>query len=69
MKPPSRPWIPRVERWVQDVELKPNTDILVEGIFKVNEVASMTVLAKMQYTPSLKEGERYSIINSCFWVG
>ncbi|KAJ3539240.1 hypothetical protein NMY22_g4822 [Coprinellus aureogranulatus] len=67
--PLSQPWIPRIERWAQDAEKNPSAAVLAQGIFRVSEVASAFVFAKMQYTPERAVGEKYSILNSCSWVG
>ncbi|KAJ3533376.1 hypothetical protein NMY22_g7359 [Coprinellus aureogranulatus] len=66
--PGIQPWVPRLQKLINEMEDQPDEVILVAGFFRTtgDEKECMMVCATMRYNAAGAEEQRYSVLNSLF---
>ncbi|KAJ3510141.1 hypothetical protein NMY22_g16060 [Coprinellus aureogranulatus] len=63
------PSLPRLQRFIDDVEANEKTMILVAGRFRINVSRVLVAFALMRYSANADVHQRYSVVYSTFWTG
>ena len=60
----SKPWLRRVQHYIDSMEDNLDHIVLVEGIFLLGDDRRMFALTMMAYSPDALEGQKYAVMNS-----